>query len=247
MEENTKFKKAIKRSIVFFIITLIVAMIGLIILRYHVEGEQNMPFNLSQVMIVSSAEGVKKETKNKENWNVDIYQTNDIYINIKKSKNYKDEEIIKSIEIKNINVVEKPLVGNVSIYIPKGESLSYEYINENMINNEIIYEGDTKSDLENFKLSNQGGTIIFRIVNNTQKEYISNEEELKHDGTLLNKVGLLHDDIKFKISFDIVINLESEITFTGNIELELPVKDITTNGMASLDKNNTKDIIFKRE
>ena len=61
MEEKIKIKKAVKRSITLFIIVLILAIVGLVILRYNVEGEQNMPFNLSELTVISSAEGIKKE------------------------------------------------------------------------------------------------------------------------------------------------------------------------------------------
>lgn len=247
MEENSQIKKILKRSVYFIIIILIAAVIGLIILKYHVEGEQNMPFKLSEILAISTAEGYQEKESSDKKWDVEVYQTNDIYLDIKKNKNYKDTEVIKSIEIKNISIDENPKIGNISIYIPNGEEQIYKYDGENKINNEIIYEGDTKSDIKNLKISNQGGKIIFRVVNKTGKRYTSNEEELKHDGTLLNKVGINNSDIKFEMSFDIVINLESEVSFTGKVELELPTGDITTQGITNLNKTETSDVIFKRE
>ena len=107
MEEKIKIKKAVKRSITLFIIVLILAIVGLVILRYNVEGEQNMPFNLSELTVISSAEGIKKEDSSENKWNVDVCQTNDIYLNIKKNKNYKNTEIIKSIEIRKPRRVKK--------------------------------------------------------------------------------------------------------------------------------------------
>ena len=89
--------------------------------------------------------------------------------------------------------------------------------------------------------------IVFRTVNKTGKRYTSNDKELKHDGTLLSKVEIDNQDIKFKISFEIVINLESDISFTGKVELELPTGDIMTQGITSLDKTDMSDIVFKRE
>lgn len=247
MEENSQIKKILKRSVYFIIIILIAAVIGLIILKYHVEGEQNMPFKLSEILAISTAEGYQEKESSDKNWDVEVYQTNDIYLDIKKNKNYKETEVIKSIEIKNISIDENPKIGNISIYIPNGEEQIYKYDGENKINNEIIYEGDTKSDIKNLKISNQGGKIIFRVVNKTGKRYTSNEEELKHDGTLLNKVGINNSDIKFKMSFDIVINLESEVSFTGKVELELPTGDITTQGVTNLNETEINDVIFKRE
>ena len=52
---------------------------------------------------------------------------------------------------------------------------------------------------------------------------------------------------KTKISFDVTILLESDISFKGNIELELPVGDIAKEGSSSLEITDTKNIVFKRE
>lgn len=247
MEENSNFRKVIRKSIFSFIIVLIAVIIGLIILKYHVEGEQNMPFDLAQVLVVSSAEGYQNEESKNNKWDVKVYQTNDIYLNLKKNKNYKETEIIKSVEIKNINIDEKPIVGKIGIYVPDGENQVYNYKEENKINSGIIYTGDLKSNIKDLKISNQGGTVIFRVANETGKNYVSNEDEIKHDGTLLNKVGITNDQIKFRISFDVAINLESGITFTGRIDLNLPEGDITSQGVSNLDKRDKKDIVFKRE
>ena len=243
--ENNKWQNIVKKSIVLIIIVLILFVIGIIILKYNVEGEQNMPFNLSDVLVISSAEGYQEnETKNK--WNVNIYQTNDIYLDIKKNKNYRDKEIIKSIEILNIQI-QNPTVGNVQIYRPSGDGKSYEYNDEYKIGDTIKFEGDKKSDLKNLKISNQGGRILFRVLNNTEKQYISNENEIKHDGTLLNKVGITNDDVKFTISFDIKIELESGVTFDGNLKIDLPKGNIINQGTASSHETDVKDVVFKRE
>ena len=179
MNENTRWAKIVKNSVFTFIIVLIIAVICLIILKYHVEGEQNMPFDLSEVLVVSTAEGYQKDYDNSEEWNVEIYQTNDIYLNFKKNKNYKQKEIIKSIEINNITINKQPKVGKIKIYIPNDNEKDYNYEKDSIENN-ITYEGDIKSDLKNLKIANQGGTIIFRIVNETGKTYANEEEELKH-------------------------------------------------------------------
>lgn len=245
MEENKKWQKIIKRSFVFFVIILILFVIGVIILKYNVEGEQNMPFNLSDVLVISSAEGYQEnETNNK--WNVDVYQTNDVYLDIKKNKNYKDKEIIKSIEIFNIQV-QNPMIGNIQIYRPSGDGKTYEYKEEYKIDKSIKFDGDKKSDLKNLKISNQGGRILLRVLNNTGKQYTSNENEIKHDGTLLNKVGITNDDIKFTISFDIKIELESGVVFNGNIKIDLPKGNIINQGTASSHETDLKNIVFKRE
>ena len=248
MNSEEKINNIIRKSAYVLIIILIIAVIMLLILKYHVEGEQNMPFELTDIIAISTAEGYQEETDDNNNWNVEIYQNNDIYLNIKKNKNYKEEESIKYVTIENINYINKPEVGEIYFYRPTSkEENSYIYMDEYEIKEKIVYEGDTKSDIKNLKISNQGNTIIFRITNKTGQKYISNEEILTHDGKLLNKVNVNYEQIKAKISFDIVITLSSDISYRTNVVLDLPTGDITKQGISNLNKTDMKDIIFKRE
>lgn len=80
----------------------------------------------------------------------------------------------------------------------------------------------------------------------TYGEYSSEDEEISHNGTILSKVGLTYEEIKFEVSFDLSIELVSGTKFTGTIALELPTGDITTAGTSSLEKTDFSDVIFKR-
>jgi len=124
---------------------------------------------------------------------------------------------------------------------------TYNYKEEFKINDKIEYIGDSASDIKNLKISNQGNTLIFRVLNKTGKVYKSNDEKFEHSGKLLDKVGISYEEIQSNVSFDLTINLESDISFKGNIELELPVGDIGKEGSSSLEITNMKDIVFKRE
>ena len=57
MYENEKLKSLILKSSYIFVIVLIIAVVILLILKYNVEGEKNMPFKLSDLILISSAEG----------------------------------------------------------------------------------------------------------------------------------------------------------------------------------------------
>lgn len=246
MNEESKLNKLILKGAYAVIIVLIIAVIALLILKYEVEGEQNMPFKLSSILVLSNAEGYQESESKEYKWDTDIYQINDIYLNIEKNKNYKETEIIKSITIENVIVNEKPKVGEITFYRSASSDKNlFNYKEEYEINEKIEYIGDVKSDLSNLKISNQGGTIILRAVNKTGKEYTSNEKEFKHSGKLLSEAQILSEDIKSTVSFDLVINLESEISFRANIKLDLPVGDIMTEGYAS--SEITENIVFKRE
>ena len=246
MNEDSTLNKLILKGAYALIIVLIIAVIALLILKYQVEGEQNMPFKLSSAFILSNAEGYQETESKDYKWDTEIYQTNDIYFNIEKNKNYKETQIIKNIKIDNITVNEQPKVGKIEFYRVSNEDDNLFTYKENyQISDCVEYIGDTKTDLGNLKISNQGGTIILRVVNKTEKIYQSNEDELEHSGKLLNQVGISSENIKTTISFDLIIELESDVSFKTNVQLNLPVENIETDGYAN--SEITKNIIFKRE
>ena len=248
MNNESRINKLILKAAYALIIVLIIAVIALLILKYEVEGEQNMPFKLSSILVLSNAEGYQEKENKEYRWDTEIYQTNDIYLNIEKNKNYKETEIIKSINIENIQSNEAPQVGEIKFYRAAIEESNLFVYNEKYeIKDNVEYIGDTKSDLNNLKISNQGGTLILRVVNKTGKEFKTNEKEFNHSGKLLNKVEIKNEEVKSTVSFDLVINLESGISFKANIKLELPVEDITKEGYTSKEIKDMKNIVFKRE
>ena len=248
MDDKSKINKLILKSAYVVIIVLIIAVIALLILKYEVEGEKNMPFKLSSIIIVSNAEGYQEEQNLEYKWDVEVYQINDIYLNIEKNKNYKETEVIKSIVIDNIQVNKIPQVGKIEIYRPSSDSFqTYSYKEEYRIEGKTEFIGDTSSDIKNLRISNQGNTIMFRILNKTGKKYKSNEEEFKHDGKLLEKVGINYEEMKSEIYFDLKIILESGISFKATVKLQLPVGDILKEGSSSLEITDMKNIVFKRE
>ena len=66
-------KKIIHIFIAILITVLIATIIALLILKYNVEGEDNLPFELSKIMVISTAEGNDIEGEQTENkWNLKI-------------------------------------------------------------------------------------------------------------------------------------------------------------------------------
>lgn len=245
MENNRK--KQIRMSILILAIFIIAAVVISIIIKYQVEGETNMPFKLSKIAVISSASGVQKENAQNK-WELQLMQNNDIYINITKNKNYSQTEIIDKIVLDNFSINEQPQKGTIKVYRPNNvENGVYTNSEEYLVNDKLEYIGSEKSNIKNLEIANQGGLILLRYVNEGLGEYISNEDtEIKHDGTLLQKIGINSEQLKYKISFDISIVLKSEKTYKANIELEMPVGDITTAGTSSYEKTDFRDIVFKR-
>ncbi len=247
MEElKPKVKKVVQFIITVVVIALIITTVCLLMLKYSVEGESNMPFKLEELVVVSTAEGMDIEgTENL--WNFDIVQNNDIYLHIAKNKNYKETEIIKNIIINNIKIEEAPKKGNIVVYRPtQKEDIIYENKDEYKMENEIIFVGSEATNAKNLEISNQGGRIMLRFCNNEIGKYTSNDEIISHDGTMLSKIDTTYEEIKCKISFDITIELVSGTKFTGNLKIDLPVGDIVNAGKCMQETKDFKNVIFKR-
>ena len=237
-------KKSFHIVMIIVILTIILFVAGIIILRYSVEGETNMPFELSKISVISSSEGIDKDVPDTK-WAFDIYQSNDIYLYISNNKNYSKSEIIKSISIENINI-ESENNKNIKMYRPdsQGENSIFKNTEENLVEN-IEYLGDLETNLANLKISNQGGIIAFRCSNDSVAEYKSDDEEINHQ-ELLKKCGILEQNLKFKIYFDLVIKLEEGKEYKTTIDLDLPIDGVVANGTTSKEYMNLTNFIFKR-
>ena len=244
--EETRRKEKIKACIAIAVIVLAIIITGIISMKYYVEGETNMPFTLSKITIVSTAEGVENEGA-QEKWNLSVFQNNDIYFSIEKNDNNKEDEIIESVSIENIQVLENPKVGQIKTYMPNssdGRLFSYsdEYIVQE---NKLTFKGASKSNSKTLEIGNQGGTAVIRLANTNIGTYVSNEdEEIKHDGSLLQKLNVQNEDVSFKVSFDVVINLKNK-SYVSNVVLDLPCEgDLIEQGTCS--KEITDKFVFKR-
>ena len=65
--DKEKKKQIIKLCVAITTFAIILLLVGITMIRYQVEGDKNMPFNLSKIIVVSTAEG--QETDGKKKWN----------------------------------------------------------------------------------------------------------------------------------------------------------------------------------
>lgn len=247
MIEKIKYltnKKSFHVAVVIVIIALILCGLGVVVLKYNVEGETNMPFVLSKIAIISSSEGINKDATDSK-WKFDLNQSNDIYIYIDKNSSYGKTMAIKSINVDNINI-ESDKKENVKLYKPdaQSEKTIFKYSDEDIVEN-LEYLGDIESNLKNLKVSNQGGVIAFRCSNNNVIEYKSDEEEIKHN-ELLKKAGITNEQLKIGLSFDLTLVLEDGKEFKTNISLDLPNGDVVGEGTTSTEITDLTNFIFKR-
>ena len=164
--EKQKKKEIIKAVLAVAFLVILVCIVGLMMIRYSVEGEKDMPFYLSKITMISTAEGVE-HADSAEKWNMDIYQNNDIYFSIEKSENADEDETIKSVSIENIQITKTPAVGEIKSYMPNsGEGRAFTYTEDYVIQNQsLTYQGGTQTDLKMLQIGNQGGNIAIRFTN----------------------------------------------------------------------------------
>ena len=253
---NKVLKEKIKQVIVLLIIVIAFGITLSIMFKYKTEGESKLPFNLSKIMIVSSAEAESKdENPNNNKWNLDINQYNDIYIEISKNEDYSASAYsggsqytyIKSVKIENINI-SKPNKGTIYKYMPYSqENKLFSYEDNYEITDSLTFQGAETNNTKQLQISNQGGTVLFRIVNKDVYEFVSDgDDEISYDGTLLEKTGVTLDDIKVSVSFDLVIETD-KTTYRGKINFILPCGNIQTEGVSQQVITDFSNVVFKRE
>ena len=105
----------INKKIVVSIIVLLVIILLTLMIIYEFQGEENMPFELAKVYVISTAEGAGDEnSENKQN--MTLMQNNDIYFQIEKNEKFKKLKKIDKVIIENIQIKEPNIRTNKAIY-----------------------------------------------------------------------------------------------------------------------------------
>ncbi len=240
-----KGKKIVHICVILGIIVLILIIAGIIMLRYQVEGETNLPFELSKMIVVSTAESNEIEAVADTKWNFSVNQYNDIYLEIQKNDEYTKNINIKNITFENFVIEKNSGAENIKLYRANSEGKVVED-EAHLVGSSLTYKGEKETNLDELKISNQGSIILLRSVNQNVCEVRSNEEEIIHDGTLLAKGNANSEDLNYKLSFDVVIETSRDIKYKGTISIELPTGDVQTQGKTQLEKTDFSDVIFKR-
>ena len=239
-----KGKKIVHICVILGIIVLILIIAGIIMLRYQVEGETNLPFELSKMIVVSTAESNEIEAVADTKWNFSVNQYNDIYLEIQKNDEYTKNTNIKNITFENFVIEKNSGAENIKLYRANSEGKVVED-EAHLLGSSLTYKGEKETNLDELKISNQGSIILLRSVNQNVCEVRSNDEEIIHDGTLLAKGNANSEDLNYKLSFDVVIETSRDIKYKGTISIELPTGDVQTQGKTQLEKTDFSDVIFK--
>ncbi len=240
-------KDLIKKCLFLAFLIIVITVVIAIIAKYNVEGEQSLPYSLEKILIVSRVDTINNEDPDNL-WNISLTENNNIFVYIKKDKN--TDDTIKEITLINFKIHDSESK-NIKIYRPTGDLKGndlYKYSEQDYLNTNITYTGSTVDTLKNLEIANTGGMLGFRVSLENIGNYVSNnhEETIVYDGSLITKAGLTKEDISFKISFDLIITLNSNVSYKGTITLDLPNEDILTNPESYLEITDFNNVVFKR-
>ena len=243
---NSNQKQRVKTKI-FIIIALVIVLgfILFIIIRNTIANNifadesdefaklnNQTIFSVNKVYMYSSA-GATQNNDNRPIWNLNISQYTDIalYINNNSSKELSLTNSVKELKIGNVkfNGVKKgtPELYYKNVYDFGKFTMGEENKIEDTLNYEVLLDGEIDyskpqvyADLAN------PITLSFVNKNIIENKVLSDiSADLKYDGTLLRKSGIILSDIKCNLSFTITIINNYNQEFVANVYLDIPIEN----------------------
>ena len=247
---NKKVQR-IKLIVAILVVVIAAVLIGIRIHIYNKTGEKNMPFQVSEIIIVSTARKYEGEeaTPIEDNgsiWNFQVVQNNDMYIEIK--NNAKETEKIKNIKISNIEITQAPNKGAIKAFMPNSvDGSRYTYTDEYEVKDSLTYRGSEENSYKDLHINRNGGKLSISFANKDLGQYSSGADtEVTYDGKMLAKMGYTDEDLKFKLAFDITIELEDGRAYVGRIETAVNCDGLVENGTTQIDIKDFSNVVFKR-
>lgn len=199
-------------------------------------------FSIDKIILYSSANAIKNEVT-RPVWDLNVYQYTDIaiYINNHSDEELNSENAIKTLYIDNIklNGVKK---GEQSLYFKNapdfGKSIysaveKKEDADSNKIGDKLEFSVLNDGDINYEKrqiYADCSSPITLEYVNNiVDNKIISDiENDVKYDGSILKRSGIVLSDIKSSISFRINLTNNYNQKYMANVYIEIPLEDSVT-------------------
>ncbi len=193
-------------------------------------------FSIDKIYMYSSASATSNQDT-RPIWNLDVSQYTDIalYINNRPLEGQNYENSIKEMYISNVKFVG-PEVGTPTIYYKNinnfGKINSTEdYKIEDKLEYDVIKEGDVDYSKPQI-FSNCQNPITLEYINKDIKQntIISDiSSEIKFDGSILRRTGVILDTISSTLSFKITIINYYNQEFVTNVYIDIPLRDTVNN------------------
>ena len=215
-------------------------------------------FSIDKIYLYRSAYADSNE-EDRAIWNLNVHQFTDmaIYINNRSEQELNYENSIKDIYIENVRFSGLES-GNPSLYFKNVEEFGKMSSNEdNKITDKLKFDILNDGDVDYSKpqmYADCSNPIVLEYVNRDIKEneIISDiSSDLRFDGELLRKTGVLLSTIQCNVAFDIIIINNYNQRFIANVYLDIPLYDTETgatiyNGKMVKKLENTNLIRFFR-
>lgn len=218
-------------SIIIIAIVSVIVMIFIANILLDTTGTINQGnFRVSDVIIESSAsltevQDDKLEVKKLSDFVFDVSQTNTISILLEANTE------ASQIKIENLKIEEPILKGNMNIC-----QKDYDKYNITPELTSIpIY------------LEREDGKYIIRLLLDNDKVIMDKSvddtiEEIQYDATIFKSLNINTDDLKFKVSFDLVITDNVGKTVSTTISMNMPTDETFLKGMSILRQDASKYI-----
>ena len=137
--------------------------------------------------------------------------------------------------------------GKIQVYMPNSlEDGLYKYTNEYLVNSSLTYTGASADNRKALQVRSQGGGICISFANMGLGNYKSNDDqEIQQGGTILEKMNVSNEDLKFKVSFDLIVEVQDK-SYKTNIVLDLPIDGIVGQKETTREITDLQNLVFKR-
>lgn len=235
---------------------IILCMFAILLVYFiGIYARKDIPvFEIKDIYIKSTANANYLDDNMTKEWNLNIYQPNEVYIKFGVNNNIhtvnKEDKLLESVYVKNIKILTNPILGdNIDIYtISKNSEKVFEYIEEYKVQDNIQYTVlPNNANIFNMEVNNTNGQIALCFVNNNVLSYVyENVEELVFDGTLFKKANIPLEQIQFTISLDLVLITQTKKEYTYNIQMILPYGDIVEEGTVITDDKSNVKVLYQK-
>ena len=243
MEGHNKIKILKKYAFIAFLLIAICISI-LLMVKYNVEGEKNLPLEIKEIEIRSI---IYAQSNNAENiLESSVEQDNDIFIKFK--DNEKIERQVENIKIENLKIEKVKDIGTIKVLKPTSNQNQNYFQNsiEDYTGKTLEYSANNVDNFEKQEFAQNGGMILFRISNQNLGTYILTENGVQYNENLLEQLGTNSEEIKLKVTFDMILAVNDKEQYKGTINLELPAEKFGENGRVSKTITDFNDVVFKR-
>ena len=190
------------------------------------------PFSINKIVYFSTANAESSINQNSSFTINNLYQITDIAIFINNSANgiYTNENTLKKVTLSNIEFSLLPSSGEPNLYYKSLNNFAKNVFDDKQkINQFIVFETTSESEVDYSSpvlYNNTANPITLCYVNSnitTNYTLADNISNLSYDGNLLKQCSITLNSIACKVSFSMIIENNSNETFTCPISLNIPL------------------------